>query len=49
MGIQTLSSVMPVQCSTGGARRPTVTWSLCWLMISLHMMDIDLSLYDVNT
>lgn len=36
--IQTLTPGMPVQCSTSWATSPTVSWLLCWWIISPQMI-----------
>ena len=29
-GFESMTSVIPVQCFTNWANKPTVSWSLCW-------------------
>ena len=34
MGFEPMTSVIPVQCSTNWAHKPTGSWSMCWVQIN---------------
>ena len=42
-GFESMTSTIPVQCSTNWANKPTGSWSLCWFQIKRNHIKLKLT------
>ena len=42
-GFESMTSTIPVQCSTNWANKPTGSWSLCWFQIKRNQIKLKLT------